>query len=1063
VRTGKISKWSGTTSLCLVILFLFSSGMPAHSAAETINYTYDDTYRLTQVSSDNGYAESYAYDVMGNRSRMTVIYSAEMSVSPASLDFGDINVGSASSALTITITNTWTNNLHINAITLTGADSNQFSISNDNCSNHTVAPSDTCTLHVVFSPTSGGPKDASLSIPSNAPSSPLSLLLSGAGQQHIIATYVPAGFGTVSCSPNPVDHGATSSCTVTAATGYHANTVSGCSGTWTGSSPYVTGVVTENCTVIASFSINTYSITTSPGANGGITCSPNPVNYDTSSTCTISPNTGYHIASVTVDSVPQSATSPYIFNNVTTTHTIEATFAINGFTVSASAPGGYGTISCASPVNYGGNSVCIITPDTGYHLQSLTDNGAPVPGYLVMSGGDLTYTFTNITADHTNIVAVFEEGDYVVDLRQTGQTTSYASGDDGALQEGVAWPNPRFTVNTGAPDNGGSLTDNLTGLVWTKAAGTPTVGSCAGGTKTWQESLDYVACLNTNNYLGHNDWRLSNKNELKSLINAGQANLATWLNSNGFTSVQTSYYWSSSTPASSTSSAWYVYMANHINYYGKTAKRYVWPVRTGGVSGSLAIAKTGQTTSYAAGDDGAIASGACWPSPRFTDNSDGTVTDNLTGLIWLKNANCFGAHPWTNGLSSAASLANGQCGLTDGSSPGDWRLPNMVELHSLVNAGQSNTATWLNASGGFGNPFTSVQSNSYQTSTTYAPGVSSIWYISMNDGKALSSGKTSNLYIWPVKGGSWSLGDSDMSISPDEEQIEASSGAGNAEAVKSKTPGRDHQGPALSVSTLSDNAWTSNGTLNISGDVYDDGSGLQGLTINGIAVTVNPDNTFSHAMTLGEGVNIIAVLATDNAGNETIAKRTINYDAYAPVIVIDQPADNSKTNNQSLTVSGYVDKYSTVTRVMNNSAPLPFGFNEGNGTFSLNATLTFGTNTVEVDASNLAQNTSTAKRTIIFDNVAPSLAITEPPQDVTTSQASLDVKGAVSDVTIKTVTVQVDGSAPENLVVTAGQFAKTITFTSEKTFVIQVTAVDEAGNVSTVTRNVIYSVDHSRP
>ena len=30
------------------------------------------------------------------------------------------------------------------------------------------------------------------------------------------------------------------------------------------------------------------------------------------------------------------------------------------------------------------------------------------------------------------------------------------------------------------------------------------------------------------------------------------------------------------------------------------------------------------------------------PSPRFTDNNDGTVTDNLTGLVWLKNANLFG-------------------------------------------------------------------------------------------------------------------------------------------------------------------------------------------------------------------------------------------------------------------------------------------------------------------------------------------------------------------------------------------------------------------------------------
>lgn len=52
------------------------------------------------------------------------------------------------------------------------------------------------------------------------------------------------------------------------------------------------------------------------------------------------------------------------------------------------------------------------------------------------------------------------------------------------------------------------------------------------------------------------------------------------------------------------------------------------------------VPKTGLTTSYAPGDDGALQKGVAWPNPRFTDNNNGTITDNLTGLIWLKNANC---------------------------------------------------------------------------------------------------------------------------------------------------------------------------------------------------------------------------------------------------------------------------------------------------------------------------------------------------------------------------------------------------------------------------------------
>ncbi|HEY6999536.1 MAG TPA: hypothetical protein VH851_16480 [Candidatus Binatia bacterium] len=54
------------------------------------------------------------------------------------------------------------------------------------------------------------------------------------------------------------------------------------------------------------------------------------------------------------------------------------------------------------------------------------------------------------------------------------------------------------------------------------------------------------------------------------------------------------------------------------------------------------VPRTGQTTSYATGDDGALRKGVVPPSPRFSDNANGTVIDNLTELIWLKDADCFG-------------------------------------------------------------------------------------------------------------------------------------------------------------------------------------------------------------------------------------------------------------------------------------------------------------------------------------------------------------------------------------------------------------------------------------
>ena len=59
---------------------------------------------------------------------------------------------------------------------------------------------------------------------------------------------------------------------------------------------------------------------------------------------------------------------------------------------------------------------------------------------------------------------------------------------------------------------------------------------------------------------------------------------------------------------------------------------------------------------------------------RFVDCGNGTVTDTVSGLIWLKDADCFGIMDWREANDAAAALADGQCGLTDNSSPGDWRL-----------------------------------------------------------------------------------------------------------------------------------------------------------------------------------------------------------------------------------------------------------------------------------------------------------------------------------------------------------------------------------------------------
>ena len=370
-------------------------------------------------------------------------------------------------------------------------------------------------------------------------------------------------------------------------------------------------------------------------------------------------------------------------------------------------------------------------------------------------------------------------GTYPAPVEKTGQTGCWdadgnpidcgGTGQDGEYQKGVAWPNPRFT------DNGnGTVTDNLTGLVWLKDANcTPVFGQ-----KNWATALSDANNLAAG-YCGltdgssPGDWRLPNVRELSSLTDFSQYGPAL-PGGHPFTGVQSSFYWSSTTVAAQThwDYAWGVDMS-HGEVYGhpKDDAYYVWPVRGGwdnlfGVIGTYPapVEKTGQTGCWDAGgnpidcggtgQDGEYQKGVAWPNPRFTDNGNGTVTDNLTGLLWLKNvnSNCFGQKKsWATALSDANNLEAGYCGLADGSRPGDWRLPNVKELESLADFSQYDPAL------PGGHPFTGVQSGEedyYWSSTTFATDTASAWYVGMYHGNVLQREgiKTGAYYVWPVRG-----------------------------------------------------------------------------------------------------------------------------------------------------------------------------------------------------------------------------------------------------------------------------------------------------------------------
>ena len=139
--------------------------------------------------------------------------------------------------------------------------------------------------------------------------------------------------------------------------------------------------------------------------------------------------------------------------------------------------------------------------------------------------------------------------------------------------------------------------------------------------------------------------------------------------------------------------------------------------------------------------------------PRFTDNTDGTMTDHLTGLIWTKDANIFGGtSTWYQAMDYVSGM-NG--GIYQNYGHTDWRLPNVNDLESVRNDNESNPANWLDGQG-----FMNLQSNSYWTSTTckYATDYSMVVYMynsSLDYGYMITTiNKSLNSnYIWPVRGG----------------------------------------------------------------------------------------------------------------------------------------------------------------------------------------------------------------------------------------------------------------------------------------------------------------------
>lgn len=351
---------------------------------------------------------------------------------------------------------------------------------------------------------------------------------------------------------------------------------------------------------------------------------------------------------------------------------------------------------------------------------------------------------------------------------QTGQTTCHdtdgrkidcaGGGQDAEFSRGLEWPVPRFELSM-QPDISGTVTDLLTGLMWTRDA------NPGDFPMDWPEAHEFISRMNRNREHGFDDWRLPDRRELRSLISHQTRNPAL-PEGHPFVNVFPGWYWSATSAAINDSFAWYVHMEGGRTFYGAKNQYYLaWPVRA---AGNGVLPATGQA------DDSAF--GAAWPQPRFeiiprSSNKGGTnsdacdcgsgkgdiIRDHLTSLTWRRVSDLT-REPvlWSEALEAVRKLnsedaddpAGAECSYETGRSNDTdiWRLPNINELESLVDMSRHDPA--LPA----GHPFKECR-EVYWSSTTSMFEPDWAWALYLNKG-AIGVGRKgyARFNVWAVSG-----------------------------------------------------------------------------------------------------------------------------------------------------------------------------------------------------------------------------------------------------------------------------------------------------------------------
>lgn len=317
------------------------------------------------------------------------------------------------------------------------------------------------------------------------------------------------------------------------------------------------------------------------------------------------------------------------------------------------------------------------------------------PGDTI-TGVEPSYTYIPGTNDVTNVTTNAWSMLALPDTGQTGDyTATYGEDSDYSINP------PTYT------DNGnGTTSDNVTGLMWQQTD---------GGEMTWVAASNYAATLSLG---GHDDWRLPTSHVLFSIMDHGRLNPS--LDTNYFPATSAQYWWTADTRADDGSRVW-----------------------CGNAGGGIGAHPTNETIS-AGGSKRfhvrCVRDPSGTPSSNthdFTDNGDGTVTDENTGLVW-QQTQAASSMTWEAALAYAEGLY-----LADNS---DWRLPNLKELRSISDDTLSNPSLDATA-------FPGATASLFWSSTTEANQTNRAWTVDFRYGLVSYGEKPNSCSVLCVRGG----------------------------------------------------------------------------------------------------------------------------------------------------------------------------------------------------------------------------------------------------------------------------------------------------------------------